>query len=119
MAREIRPAVKAILILLVIGLVFAGYKMAGKYGLLEKIAPTGKQTATAALTDDVKEATKKGTPLVRVGVVTWGGYAGGEYYNGGFEASTASRYYKDKGILVEFVVIDDFKASRDAWKAAR
>ena len=117
MAREIRPAVKAIMILLAIGLAYGGYKMAGRYGLMEKIAPAGKQTAGSALSDDAKEAAKKGTPIVRVGVVTWGGYAGGEYFNGGFEASTASRYYKEKDILVEFVVIDDFKASRDAWKA--
>jgi NitT/TauT family transport system substrate-binding protein len=117
MAREVRPAVKAIMILMAIGILYAGYRMADRFGLMEKIAPTGKQTAGSALSDDAKDAAKKGTPIVRVGVVTWGGYAGGEYYNGGFEASTASRYFKDKGILVEFVVIDDFKASRDAWKA--
>lgn len=117
MAREVRPVVKAIIILLVIGLAFAGYKVADKYGLMKKIAPKAKSAGSSALSDEAKKAAESGAPLVRVGVVTWGGYAGGQYYNGGFEASTASRYFKEKGILVEFVVIDDFKASRDAWKA--
>ena len=51
-----------------------------------------------------------------VGVVTWGGYAGGQYFNEGFEANTNSRFYKDYGFLVEFKVLDDFDASRAAWK---
>lgn len=55
--------------------------------------------------------------VIKVGVVTWGGYAGGEYFNGGFEASKESRFYKDYGILVEFKLIDDFNASRAAFKS--
>jgi NitT/TauT family transport system substrate-binding protein len=117
MAREVRPAVKAVMILAVIGLLYGGYRLADKYGLISKIAPVGKQTTSSSISDEAKKAAENGTPVVRVGVVTWGGYAGGEYFNGGFGASTASRYFKEKGILVEFVVIDDFKASRDAWKA--
>lgn len=54
---------------------------------------------------------------IKVGVVTWGGYAGGQYFNEGFEASEQSRFYKDYGIKAEFKVIDDFNASREAWKA--
>lgn len=56
---------------------------------------------------------------INVCVVTWGGYAGGEYFNNGFKASKDSRYYKDYGIQVEFLVIDDFQNSRDAWKAGK
>ena len=56
---------------------------------------------------------------IRVCVVTWGGYAGGQYFNEGFKASKESRFYKDYGILVEFVVMDDFASSRAAWKAGK
>jgi len=52
-----------------------------------------------------------------IGVVTWGGYAGGQYFNEGFEASEKSRFYKDYGFKVNFKVLDDFEASRAAWKA--
>ncbi|MGH1336374.1 MAG: phosphate ABC transporter substrate-binding/OmpA family protein [Aureispira sp.] len=54
--------------------------------------------------------------VINIGVVTWGGYAGGEYFNEGFEANTKSRFFKDYGFKVEFKVIDDFDASRDAFK---
>ena len=55
--------------------------------------------------------------IITIGVVTWGGYAGGQYFNEGFTASKTSRFYQDYGIQVEFKVIDDFVASRNAWKA--
>jgi NitT/TauT family transport system substrate-binding protein len=51
------------------------------------------------------------------GVVTWGGYAGGQFFNGGFEPSEESRYFTEMGIKVKFVLIDDFAASRDAFKS--
>ncbi|GAB1396309.1 hypothetical protein MASR1M65_10860 [Saprospiraceae bacterium] len=45
---------------------------------------------------------------------TWGGYVPGLYFNEGAQASTNSRFYKDYGIKVEFKLIDDFDASRNA-----
>ncbi len=55
--------------------------------------------------------------VIKIGVVTWGGYAGGQYFNEGFEASRNSRFYKDHGLKVEFKVLDDFEASRNAFRA--
>ena len=56
-------------------------------------------------------------PTIRVGVVDWGGYAGGQYFNEGFKANRQSRFYKDYGFQVEFKVLNDFVASREAWKS--
>ena len=56
-------------------------------------------------------------PTIRVGVVDWGGYAGGQYFNEGFRANRNSRFYKDYGFQVEFKVLNDFVASREAWKS--
>ena len=42
---------------------------------------------------------------------------GGQYFNKGFKASTQSRFYKDYGFKVEFKVLDDFEASRNAFRA--
>ncbi len=53
---------------------------------------------------------------IRIGVVTWGGYAGGQYFNEGFEANENSRFYKDYGFKVDFKVLDEFVPSREAWK---
>ena len=63
-----------------------------------------------------KSKSGKNSDVISVGVVTWGGYAGGQYFNEGFDANTDSRYYKDYGFQVEFKVLDDFDASRAAWK---
>ena len=54
--------------------------------------------------------------VIKIGVVTWGGYVAGQYFNEGFEANKASRFYKDYGFQVEFIVLDDFVPSRAAWK---
>jgi NitT/TauT family transport system substrate-binding protein len=54
--------------------------------------------------------------VINIGVVTWGGYAGGQYFNEGFEANEESRFFKEYGFKVNFEVIDDFDASRDAFK---
>ena len=54
--------------------------------------------------------------VIRIGVVTWPGYAGGQYMNNGFKATTDCRLFKDYGIQAEFVVLDDFLASRKAFE---
>jgi NitT/TauT family transport system substrate-binding protein len=58
----------------------------------------------------------KSGDAIRIGVVTWPGYAGGELMNNGFAANTECRFYKEYGIQVEFIVIDDFLASRKAFE---
>ena len=67
---------------------------------------SGKGNSSGSKSDDV----------IRIGVVTWGGYAGGQYFNESFQANTKSRYWKDYGIKVEFVLNDDVDASLNAWK---
>jgi NitT/TauT family transport system substrate-binding protein len=61
----------------------------------------------------------KADDVIDIGVVTWGGYAAGQYWNQGFDANNNSNFYKDYGFKVKFHVLDDFDASRDAFKAGR
>lgn len=75
----------------------------------------GEQTDGKSSGDDSNGNSASGD-VVKVGVVTWGGYAGGEYFNNGFKPNADSRYRKDYGFDVEFKVLDDFEASRAAWK---
>lgn len=53
---------------------------------------------------------------IKVAIVTWGGYAGGIMANNGFKANKDSTFWKDYGIEVELKVIDDYPASRTAFK---
>lgn len=77
-------------------------------------------TELGKLTNQENKGTKtkpsKSDDVVRVGVVDWVGYAGGQYFNEGFEPSKDSRFYKDYGFMVDFQVINDPEASLAAWK---
>lgn len=64
-----------------------------------------------------QKTTSNDANTIKVCVVTWGGYAGGQYFNNGFKANSESRFLKEYGFNVEFKVLDDFVASREAWKA--
>lgn len=73
------------------------------------------ETGGAAATQHASSGSL-GRPL-RVGVVTWGGYAGGEWFNRGFKPNPDSLFTKRYGMDVEFVLLDDYNLSRDAWKS--
>lgn len=74
----------------------------------------GKAKPPVAATADLKTP-GLGRPI-RVGIVTWGGYAGGIVANNGFKANAESLFWKEYGIAVELKVIDDYPASRTAFK---
>jgi NitT/TauT family transport system substrate-binding protein len=114
MAKRLTTFSKFLITLLIVGVVFFG----GKY-VLEN-TEFGQNLLNKA---DNPEQPSKDQPVtlddddvVSIGVVTWGGYAGGQYFNEGFAANTDSRFYRDYGFQVEFKVLDDFDASRAAWK---
>ncbi|NND09080.1 MAG: OmpA family protein [Saprospiraceae bacterium] len=55
--------------------------------------------------------------VLTVQLVTWGGYAPGLYFNEGAQASTRSRFYKDYGLKVQFILNDNLDAALNAWVA--
>ncbi len=110
-----------ITILIVGGLVFGGYFLLNKTSIGQDLKKQSEQEF-GGVTDNsdnrsINSGNQNDDDVVKIGVVTWGGYAGGQYFNEGFEASTASRFYKDYGIKVKFEVLDDFEASRNAFRA--
>ncbi len=119
----IQPGAKKFFqIALPLGAIFGLYVYAQNQGWLKNILPKKNITVAAAVaavpvSEGAKEAARENTPVLKVGVVTWGGYAGAEYFNKGFAANKDSRFYRDYGFEVEFIKNDDFNSSRDAWKA--
>lgn len=101
---------KLLIVLLVVAGAFFGIKYAMDNGLLGD----GSSSSTSGSND---RGRTNSDDVIRIGVVTWGGYAGGQYFNEGFAAGTASRFSKEYGIDVEFIVNDDLDASLNAWKA--
>lgn len=109
----VRPSARA----LFLGLVLLGISAC------QPAAPAKPDDVSAKIAGDTKESTKDSqrpattlTRPIRVGIVTWGGYAGGLVANDGFKANKNSIFWKEYGIEVEFVVIDDYPASRMAFK---
>ncbi len=90
--------------------------IAGVYFLLNKLRDPAIQDKIEEATSGDNETKDGYKNVLNVGVVTWGGYAGGQFFNEGFKANTESRFYKEYGFKVNFEVIDDFDASRDAFK---
>lgn len=95
-------------------LVIIGAIVGGSLYGLQKFSKT--ETANK-LVQKSQEVSSTGPADVRVSVVTWGGYAGGQYFNRGFKPSSNSEYKKKYGMNVEFILQDDVTAGRDAWKA--
>ncbi|MBR9921665.1 MAG: OmpA family protein [Bacteroidetes bacterium] len=112
MAKRLTTFSKFLITLVIVAGVFFG----GKY-ILQNTEFGQNIISNSDNPDKPKPDGPKGdSDVISVGVVTWGGYAGGQYFNEGFEANTDSRFYQDYGFQVEFNVLDDFDASRAAWK---
>ncbi len=112
MAQRLTTFSKFLITLLVVGGVFFGGRYLLNKGYLGDVGQDGSQSG-----ENNDRSSSGDGDAIRVGVVTWGGYAGGQYFNEGFAASEKSRFYKDYGIKVEFRVLDDFDASLNAWKS--
>lgn len=114
-----------ITLLILGGIAFAGYYLLNKTGvgakLKDQAGSTTSQSNTSE-TDQNKSGTSSAAPTgafkdaVKVGVVTWGGYAGGQYFNEGFKANSRSRFVQEYGFPVDFKILDDVPVSREAWK---
>jgi NitT/TauT family transport system substrate-binding protein len=135
MARQLTPFGRFLIV--VAGLSLIGYGL-HRYGFLKKVtsivAPDKKAEGTVSKGDfgatsgagSEATSTTASAPLtkgerlsrpIKVAIVTWGGYAGGIVANDGFPPNKTSLFYKDFGIEVEIVVIDDFEQSRNAFRA--
>ncbi len=96
----------------------AGLFVVGAYGLWSAVPDNWKSAASSVVApggDTI--AIESSEEAIDVCVVTWGGYAGGQYFNRGFKPSDASLYKQRYNLTVNFHVIDDFNASREAYKA--
>ena len=112
--RKLTTFSKFLITLMIVAGVVLGFQQIKKMGLLDGI--TGEEGTSTTTTKSNKKGSFKDDDVIKIAVVTWGGYAGGQYFNEGFAASEQSRFYKEYGIPVEFKLLDDVDASLNAWK---
>ncbi len=123
MATRLTGFSRFLITLLILGLIaFAGYYVLNKTGVGSKLkdesqANTSGQNGTTTKPSNANtSASGQFKDAVKVGVVTWGGYAGGQYFNEGFKANSRSRFVQEYGFPVDFKILDDVPVSREAWK---
>lgn len=67
--------------------------------------------------ENVPSTDRNGDKVLRVQLVSWGGYAPGLYFNEGAVANARSRFFKDYGFKVDFKLNNDLLGAMDAWIA--
>jgi NitT/TauT family transport system substrate-binding protein len=131
---RLKPGAKIFLAIVVLVLLGAGaYRMGLLKPVVDVVAPERKPqgnvtsedfdfsrredtSSTTTTTPSTTPGGKLNRPI-RVAIVLWGGYAGGIVANNGFAPNKDSVFFKDHGIEVELVQIDDFAESRNAFRA--
>ena len=92
-----------------------GLILAGAFFGIQHMKNTGKLDGITA-DSNKKIKAKKGVKTVNIAVVSWGGYAGGQLFNKGFDQNSDSRFTKDYGLDVNFVLENDPVKSMEMWK---
>lgn len=85
----------------------------------ESSSDSGSATSTSSTSSPSGSSGSRGDDddVLRVQLVTWGGYAPGLYYNEGAIANTRSRFFKDYGFKVDFKVENDLINALNGWIA--
>ncbi len=128
MARRLTGFSKLLITLLILALIFFGgqylLKNTGLGDKLDDIAESEKKEKASSSNSTSSNGAKGTTSsrsgdddVLRVQLVTWGGYGPGLYYNEGHKATTNSRFYKDYGFKVEFVLENDLLNAMNSWMA--
>lgn len=127
MARRLTAFSKFLITLLILAAIF----FAGKWVLdntefgknlkeqseqaIENQNPSSNEASSGSSSDIPASIDEDGDRVLRVQLVTWGGYAPGLYWNEGAKANAQSRFYKDYGFKVEFKLENDLINAMNAW----
>ncbi len=119
MATRLTAFSKFLITLLILGILAAGgwyllNKTSLGSDLKQKAGESGNVNGTATRP---KSSFKDDANTLVVQLVTWGGYAPGLYFNEGAEPNERSRFFKEYGFKVRFVVENDLINAMNAWIA--
>ena len=114
---------KLLITILIVGaIVFAGYYLLNNTSFGQDLRDQSQaqqmddSSGSISSSDSQRSGGSSSDEVLKVQILPWGGFAPGLYYNGGVKHSNRSRFYKDHGLKVDFVIMDDFPAARQAWK---
>ena len=118
MATRLTPFSRLLIVVLILAAIIFGGRYLINKGTFGDIMNSDKKEATDGT--DTKITEGKALPdngdVLNVQFFTFGNAAPGLYFNNGTEPNENSRFFKDYGLKVKFHIIDDFDASRQAFK---
>ncbi len=121
MATRLTAFAKFFITLLILGVIAGGgYFLLNKTSLgsnLKKKADEAKQADEAKKDEPKKTNFNDDENTLVVQLVSWGGYGPGLYFNEGSEPNEQSRFFKDYGFKVRFVLENDLVNAMNAWIA--
>lgn len=118
MARQLTTFSKLLITLAILLGLFFGIK----FLLNQTDIGAGLKNQTGAESGTAESSTPSPTvsddeDVLTVQLVTWGGYAPGLYFNEGGRHNSRSRYLKEYGLKVDFVLNDNLETALNAWVA--
>jgi len=141
MAKRLTTFSKLLITLLILALIFLGFKWLVSNTALGDMVNQGQSTQTEQTSGNTSKSGDKTTIVgknsdgsknsnanrnksggdddntLKVQLVSWGGYAPGLYFNEGAEANINSRFYKEYGFKVDFKLENDLIVALDSWLA--
>jgi len=116
MATRLTPFSRLLIVLIILAaIIFGGRYLLQKSGMIDKIQSNGDEANSSTVNSGKVLSGDK--DVLNVQLFTFGNAVPGIYFNNGLEPNDQSRFYKDYGLKVKFIIIDDFDGSRQAFRA--
>ena len=118
MATRLTAFAKFAITLLILGLIVGGgYLLLNKTSFGSNLKKKADEAKTEDREDSPKTGFKDDENTLVVQLVSWGGYGPGLFFNEGAEPNEHSRFFKDYGFKVRFVLENDLINAMNAWIA--
>lgn len=122
MATRLTGFSKLIITLLILAtIMYAGWYVLNNTQFGQQLKEEAEKEVQAKSENDKASLSKtkgdSGDKVLRVQLVTWGGYAPGLFYNKGAIANKKSLFYKEYGFEVEFTLENDLINALNSWIA--
>lgn len=125
MPRRLTSFSKLLITLVIIAALFFGIRFVlNQTELGTKLVDQSKETleqesgsSTSNANTPAPEKPSTDQDVMTVQLVTWGGYAPGLYFNEGARNNARSRFLKEYGLKVDFILNDNLETALNAWVA--
>ncbi len=118
MATRLTAFAKFFITLIILGFIAGlGYLLLNKTSLGSNLKKKAQEAKEAEKKEEPKTGFNDDENTLVIQLVSWGGYGPGLYFNEGSEPNERSRFFKEYGFKVRFVLENDLINAMNAWIA--